>query len=166
LRCRPLVVPSATLLRVSWRAEPCVHAMCVAQLLLSRASRESISLAPPRPACLYSFFCTRSATSFRRRAPTLLRGDTLTVDGPGRSRLLPRCARVPAPSTLFDCCVYFYTRSPEIQPIQLDITPRHSGAILTFTPVNLLLRDCLPFGWRVREEHQPTAIAIGRRDRL
>jgi hypothetical protein len=107
LRCRPLVVPSATLLRISWRAEPCVHAMCVAQLLLSRASRECISLLPPRPACLYSFVYTRSRTSVGRRAPTLLRGDTLTVDGPGRSRLLPRCARVPAPSIHFDCCVYF-----------------------------------------------------------
>jgi hypothetical protein len=31
----------------------------------------------------------------------------------------------------------------------LGITPRHSGAILTFTPVNLILRDYLPFGWRV-----------------
>ena len=32
--------------------------------------------------------------------------------------------------------------------------------------MNFLLRDCPPFGWRVQEEHQPTAIAIGRRDRL
>ena len=127
---------------------------------------ENASLSRRRDRLASILFCTRLTTSFGRRAPTLLRGDTLTVDGPGRSRLLPRCARVPAPSTLFDCCVYFYTRALEIQPIQLDITPRHRGAILTFTPVNLLLRYCLPFGWRVPEEHQPTAIAIGRRDHL
>jgi hypothetical protein len=54
LRCRPLDVPSATLLCVCWGAELYVHAVCVVQLMLSQASRVFVSLAP-RPACFYSF---------------------------------------------------------------------------------------------------------------
>ena len=46
---------SATLLWC-WRGEPCVPVVCDVRLLLLRASREHGSPAPPRPACLYSFF--------------------------------------------------------------------------------------------------------------
>jgi hypothetical protein len=53
--------------------------MCVAQLLLSRASRKCIYLAPLWLACLFSFCSVRLKTSFGRLAPTLLQGNILTL---------------------------------------------------------------------------------------
>ena len=145
----PLAVPSATLLWC-WRAEPCVPAVCVVRLLLSRASREYVSLAPPRLACLYSFFVSC------RRPPL--------VDAPPRYcgiLLLTLMDSVEA-----DCC----RAAPEFQLHQIFLIVVCNFFILELSRSNQSVEDyTAPFRRdpRVRaREPSPLQLSAIRRESL
>ena len=146
--CQPLVVPSATLLCICWRTEPCVPVVCVVWLLLLRASRDYVSLLLPRPACLSSFSC--AVNSFLQSTrPHAAAGLSQTLMGSVEAGCCLAASEFQLHNIfLIIVCNFLYSSSRD-PTSQLDITPCHSGVFLTFTPVNLLLGDCLPFGWRV-----------------
>ena len=103
LRCRRLLFLQLRCCGVGVQSH--AYPRCALYGSFCRGRPENVFLSRCRDRLAYVLFCTLLTTSFGRRAPTLLRGYSSNVDGLGQSRLLPRGARVPAPSNIFDCCV-------------------------------------------------------------